>query len=259
MVGYSLRAGAQLCKASHDETYFINIDEAARCVVHTDFPVRAQADRMWRPVSNADEILGAAVARAEQLAAPELDSRPRRGVAILACMDTRLDIFPTLGVDRGDAHIIRNAGGLVTEDAIRSLTISQRLLGTTEIIVMMHDDCGLLGASDDYFADTLAREGVRPDWRLGGFDDVELTLSRGLMRLRTAPTLLVRDAIRGFVFDPATGVIREVDPFDDARDALPSVRDALPSVRDALPSVRDALPSVRDALPSAAADTGRVL
>lgn len=162
-------------------------------------------------MSNADDMLEVARARAEELAAPRLDPRPRRKVAVLACMDTRLDIFPMLGLDRGDAHIIRNAGGLVTDDALRSLTISQRLLGSEEIIVMMHDGCGLLGASEQDFADSLADEGARPTWRLGAFDDVERTLSLGLARLRSAPTLLVRDSIRGFVFDPATGAMREVD------------------------------------------------
>lgn len=176
-------------------------------------------------MSNADDMLEVAVARAEQLAAPGLDPRPRLKVAVLACMDTRLDIFPMLGLDRGDAHIIRNAGGLVTDDALRSLTISQHLLGTEEIIVMMHDGCGLLGASEEDFAETLAAEGALPTWRLGAFDDVERTLSLGLARLRSAPTLPARDAVRGFVFNPDTGAMREVDPFprDAADDDRPAV------------------------------------
>jgi carbonic anhydrase len=165
-------------------------------------------------MSNADEMLQTAVARTEELAAPGLDPRPRRKVSVLACMDTRLDIFPMLGIDRGDAHIIRNAGGLVTDDVLRSLTISQRLLGTEEIIVMMHDGCGLLGASDRDFADALAAAGVLPAWRLGAFDDVDRTLSESLTLLRTAPTLLHRDSIRGFVFNPDTGGLREVDALD---------------------------------------------
>ena len=101
---------------------------------------------------NADEMLAAAAARADELAAPGLSPRPRRKVAVLACMDTRIDLFPMLGLQRGDAHIIRNAGGLVTDDAIRSLSASQRLLGTEEIVVVMHDGCGLHGASEDEFA-----------------------------------------------------------------------------------------------------------
>ena len=162
-------------------------------------------------MSNADEMMAAAAARAEELAAPGLDARPRRKVAVLACMDTRIDLFPMLGIERGDAHIIRNAGGLVTDDAIRSLSASQRLLGTEEIVVVMHDGCGLHGASEDEFAETLASDGVLPTWRLGAFDDVEETLRGGLARLRTAPELPARAQIRGLVFDPETGRLLPVD------------------------------------------------
>src|SRR5215207_8686002 len=116
---------------------------------------------------NADDMLSVAAARAAELAAPGLDPRPRRKVAVLACMDTRIDLFPMLGLERGDAHIIRNAGGLVTEDAIRSLSVSQRLLETVEVVVVMHEGCGLHRASDDDFAEQLAADGVLPGWRLG--------------------------------------------------------------------------------------------
>ena len=159
---------------------------------------------------NADEMLAAASARAEDLAAPGLSPRPRRKVAVLACMDTRIDLFPMLGLERGDAHIIRNAGGLVTDDALRSLSASQRLLGTEEIVVVMHDGCGLHGASEDEFARALALDNVLPTWRLGAFNDVEATLRDSLARLRTARELPARDRIRGFVFNPETGVLREV-------------------------------------------------
>jgi carbonic anhydrase len=159
---------------------------------------------------NADDMLAVAAARSAELAAPGLDPRPRRKVAVLACMDTRIDLFPMLGIARGDAHIIRNAGGLVTDDAIRSLSASQRLLGTEEIVVVMHDGCGLNGASEDDFAATLASDGVLPTWRLGAFDDVEETLQHSLARLRSAPELPARDHIRGFVFNPETGELREV-------------------------------------------------
>jgi carbonic anhydrase len=162
-------------------------------------------------MSNADEMMAVAAARAEELAAPGLDPRPRRKVAVLACMDTRIDLFPMLGIERGDAHIIRNAGGLVTDDAIRSLSASQRLLGTEEIVVVMHDGCGLHGASEDEFAETLASDGVLPTWRLGAFDDVEETLRHSIARLRSAPELPARDRIRGLVFDPETGELREVE------------------------------------------------
>jgi carbonic anhydrase len=159
---------------------------------------------------NADEMLEVAAARAAELAAPGLSPRPRRKVAVLSCMDTRIDLFPMLGLKRGDAHIIRNAGGLATDDAIRSLSASQRLLGTEEIVVVMHNSCGLQGASEDAFAQALIADGVLPTWRLGAFDDIEATLRHSLTRLRSSPELLARDHIRGFVFDPESGGLREV-------------------------------------------------
>src|ERR671926_1974168 len=107
-------------------------------------------------MTHADDMLTAAAQHSEDLAAPGLSPRPRRKVAVLACMDTRIDLFPLLGIERGDAHIIRNAGGLVTDDALRSLSVSQRLLGTEEIVVVMHEDCGLQGASEDGFLHELA-------------------------------------------------------------------------------------------------------
>ena len=162
-------------------------------------------------MANADDMLETAAARAAELAAPGLDPRPGRKVAVLACMDTRIDLFPMLGLERGDAHIIRNAGGLVTDDALRSLSASQRLLGTEEIVVVMHDGCGLHGASEDEFRQGLADDGVLPSWRLGAFDDVDATLRASLTRLRASSELPARDQIRGFVFDPETGALREVE------------------------------------------------
>jgi len=163
-------------------------------------------------MSNADEMLKVAAARSEQLAARDLTPRPRRKVAVLACMDTRIDLFAMLGLERGDAHIIRNAGGLVTDDALRSLTVSQRLLGTEEIVVIMHEGCGLHGASEDEFRRSLAADGVLPTWRLGAFDDIEATLRHSLARLRSSPELTAHDHVRGFIFDPETGTLREIDP-----------------------------------------------
>jgi carbonic anhydrase len=160
---------------------------------------------------NADDMLTLARSRAPELAAPGLSPKPRRRVAVLACMDTRIDLFAMLGLQRGDAHIIRNAGGLATDDAIRSLSASQRLLGTEEIVVVMHEGCGLDGASDDEFAQALAADGVLPTWRLGAFDDLETALRQSLARLRSSRELSVRDHIRGFIFDPESGEMREVD------------------------------------------------
>lgn len=168
--------------------------------------------------SNADKMLGAAAERREALAVPEMTPRPRKKVAVLTCMDTRLDVLMLLGIERGDAHTIRNAGGLVTDDSLRSLAISQRLLGTEEVVVLMHDGCGLLGASDQDFARQLEADGVRPDWKLGAFTNVEEALRLGLDRLRSTPVLIHRDRIRGFVFDPETGTLREVEPAPGAGD-----------------------------------------
>jgi carbonic anhydrase len=159
---------------------------------------------------NADDMLAHAAERPADLAAPGLSPRPQRKVAVLSCMDTRIDLFPMLGLQRGDAHIIRNAGGLVTDDALRSLAASQRLLGTNEIVVVMHENCGLHGASEDRFTESLAADGVLPDWRLGAFDDLEGTLRASLERLRSSRELPARDVVRGFIFDPETGALREV-------------------------------------------------
>ncbi len=162
------------------------------------------------PMPNADKMLENAATRTADLAAPGLSPRPRLKVAVLACMDTRLDLFPMLGLQRGDAHIIRNAGGLVTDDAIRSLSASQRLLGTEEIVVVMHEGCGLQGASEDAFAQALVSDGVLPTWRLGAFEDVEATVLHSLTRLRSSRELVRREHVRGFVFDPESGALREV-------------------------------------------------
>jgi carbonic anhydrase len=161
---------------------------------------------------NADQMLAVAAANAAELAVPGGSSRPRRKVAVLSCMDTRIDLFPMLGIERGDAHIIRNAGGLATDDAIRSLSISQRVLGTEEIVVVMHEGCGLHGASEDDYAEALAADGVLPTWRMGAFTDVEDTLRHSLARLRGSKELVSRELIRGLVFDPESGRLREVDP-----------------------------------------------
>ncbi len=121
-------------------------------------------------------------------------ARPRRKLAVLTCMDVRIEPLSLLGLEVGDAHVIRNAGGLVTDDALRSLSISQRALGTEEIVLVMHEDCGLQGAPS----------------AIGGFEDLEATLRDGMERLRTSEELTARDRIRGFIFDPETGALREV-------------------------------------------------
>lgn len=158
---------------------------------------------------NAEQMLAHAGAHAGELALAGASPRPRLEVAVLSCMDTRIDLYALLGLSRGDAHILRNAGGLVTDDAIRSLSISQRELGTEEVIVVMHERCGLLGADEQGFARELERDGAHPSWGMGAFDDVDKALQEGLERLRGSAELAHRDHIHGFVFDPETGVLRE--------------------------------------------------
>ena len=136
---------------------------------------------------------------------------PALGVAVLACMDARLDPARALGFAEGDAHVIRNAGGVVTEDAIRSLTISQRLLGTTEIILIHHTDCGMLTFSDDAVKDEIARDtGIRPPFALEAFADLDADVVQSVARLRASPFLPHTDQVRGFVYDVASGRLREV-------------------------------------------------
>ena len=120
-----------------------------------------------------------------------MSARPRKGLAVVACMDTRLHPYELLGLERGDAHILRNAGGIVTDDVVRSLAVSQRKLGTEEVVVVMHEDCGMHGADEP-----------------GGFEDLEAELRRGMERLRSE--LPTGDRIRGLIFDPASGALREV-------------------------------------------------
>ena len=163
------------------------------------------------PSPSLDELLRNADRYSRVFTAGELLTPPALRLAVVSCMDSRIDLFALLGLHLGEAHVIRNAGGLVTDDVIRSLSASQRLLGTEEVVVVMHRGCGLHGASEDDFAQALAADGVLPDWRLGAFEDVDATLRHGLARLRSTPALPSRDRVRGFVFDPETGALDEVD------------------------------------------------
>ena len=136
---------------------------------------------------------------------------PAKGVAVLACMDARLDVYRLLGLHEGEAHVIRNAGGVVTDDAIRSLTISQRLLGTTEIILVHHTDCGMLTFTDDTFkADIQSDTGIKPHWSAEAFSDLEADVRQSIARIKASPFVPNRDSVRGFVFDVATGKLAEV-------------------------------------------------
>lgn len=140
-----------------------------------------------------------------------LAGAPALGVAVVACMDARLDLYSVLGLRPGDAHLIRNAGGLVTDDAIRSLAISQRYLGTQEIMLVHHTRCGMEGLDDDRLAAELEEEtGRRPEWRAGGFADAEEDVRRSIGAIRESPFIRNKESVRGFVFDVESGELREV-------------------------------------------------
>ena len=149
---------------------------------------------------------------AEVLSRGGLAAKGKQKVAVVACMDSRVDVFAALGLAPGEAHVIRNAGGLVTEDTIRSLTISQRLLGTEEIILIHHTDCGMLSFTDDGLCRTLEEEtGTRPTWEPGAFTDLADDIRRSVTRIKSSPFVPHTDAVRGFILDLATGRLEEVD------------------------------------------------
>jgi carbonic anhydrase len=137
--------------------------------------------------------------------------RPARKVAVVACMDSRIPLFGVLGLDIGDAHVIRNAGGVITEDVIRSLTISQHALGTREIVLVHHTECGLQSTDDISFADAVeAATGRRPPWAARAFTDVDQDVRESMRLIRESPYLLSHE-VRGTVFDVATGLVREIE------------------------------------------------
>lgn len=161
-------------------------------------------------MSVTDEYLANNAEYAATFSGP-LPLPPSRGVAVLACMDARINVYAVLGLEDGEAHVIRNAGGVVTADEIRSLAISQRLLGTREIILIHHTDCGMVTFTDDGFKEAIADEtGIKPEWAAEAFDDVEEDVRRSIRRITSSPFIPHRDQVRGFVFDVATGRLNEV-------------------------------------------------
>jgi carbonic anhydrase len=157
-----------------------------------------------------DDLLANNAEYAASFSGP-LPMPPAKGVAVLACMDARLDVYRLLGLHEGEAHVIRNAGGVVTDDAIRSLTISQRLLGTTEIVLVHHTDCGMLTFTDDAFkADIHSDTGIKPHWSAEAFSDLETDVRQSIARIKASPFVPNKDSVRGFVFDVATGKLTEV-------------------------------------------------
>ena len=140
-----------------------------------------------------------------------LHGAPARGLAVVACMDARLDVYRVLGLDEGDAHVIRNAGGVVSDDAIRSLVISQRFLGTREIMLIHHSDCGMMTFRDDAAKDEIEAEtGLRPSFALEAFGDLDQDVRQSIARIKASPFVPSKDQVRGFVFDCETGELNEV-------------------------------------------------
>jgi carbonic anhydrase len=162
-------------------------------------------------MSITDELLQNAERYVESFDQGDLPLPPGRKIAILACMDARLNPYGLLGLSEGDAHVIRNAGGVVSDDAIRSLAISQNLLGTEEIILIHHTDCGMLTFSDDELAEKLEGEtGQRPEWRALSFSDLEQDVHEGIERIRSSPFIPRTDSVRGFVYEVESGRLREI-------------------------------------------------
>ena len=161
-------------------------------------------------MSVTDEYLRNNAAYARSFTA-SLPARPARHVVVVACMDSRLDVPAVLGLGPGDAHVIRNAGGVVTDDMIRSLSISQRLLGTTEVILVHHTDCGMAKTTEDAFKGAVEAEtGIRPPWAVEAFTDPGADVRQSVGRIKASPFIPHKDAVRGFVFDVETGRLDEV-------------------------------------------------
>jgi carbonic anhydrase len=141
----------------------------------------------------------------------DLPLPPAKGLAVVACMDARLDLHKILGLEEGDAHVIRNAGGVVTDDEIRSLAISQRLLGTEEIVLIHHTGCGMLTFTDDEFRGQIQEEtGIKPEWAAEAFSDLDTDVRQSVARIKASPFIPNKDSIRGFVYEVETGKLREV-------------------------------------------------
>jgi carbonic anhydrase len=163
-----------------------------------------------------DDLLGNNEAYADGLPAQHLDVKPQRQLAIVTCMDSRLNVFAALGLNDGEAHVLRNAGGVITDDVIRSLALSQRRLGTREVMLIHHTNCGVESLSDDAFrAELQEATGVAPSFAIESFDDVDADVRQSLLRVRRSDFLPHRDLVRGFVYDVDTHRLREITVEDE--------------------------------------------
>jgi carbonic anhydrase len=162
-------------------------------------------------VSSTDELLANNESYVAAFDKGDLPLPPAKKVAVIACMDARLSVYGMLGLTEGDAHVIRNAGGVVTDDEIRSLAISQRLLGTEEIILIHHTDCGMLTFTDDAFKAAIEKDtGIRPTWAAEAFPDLDGDVRQSIARVKASRFVPHTDAVRGFVYEVETGRLREV-------------------------------------------------
>jgi carbonic anhydrase len=162
-------------------------------------------------MSVTDELLANAEAYAARFDKGDLPLPPGKKLAIVACMDARLNPYGLLGLQEGDAHVIRNAGGVITDDEIRSLTISQRLLGTEEIMLIHHTDCGMLTFTDDDFRRSVQEDtGIKPEWAAESFSDIDEDVRQSIARIQASPFIPLKDSVRGFVYEVETGRLREV-------------------------------------------------
>jgi carbonic anhydrase len=167
-------------------------------------------EKKEQAMSVTDELLQNNAAYAESFDKGDLLLPPARGVAVVACMDARLDVHKILGLEEGDAHVIRNAGGVITDDEIRSLAISQRLLGTREIILIHHTDCGMLTFSDDELKAQIQDDvGMKPHFSLESFSDLEEDVRQSIRRIQANPFIPHKDSVRGFIYEVETGRLRE--------------------------------------------------
>ncbi|MFC4030343.1 beta-class carbonic anhydrase [Streptomyces polygonati] len=163
-----------------------------------------------RTASVTDRLVEANQRYAAAFHDPGMDAQPVLKVAVVACMDARIDLHKALGLELGDCHTIRNAGGVVTDDAIRSLTISQRALGTRSVVLIHHTGCGLQSITEDFRTELESEVGQRPTWAVEAFTDVDQDVRQSMARVRTSPFLAHTDDVRGFVFDVQTGLLREI-------------------------------------------------
>ncbi|MGA2520037.1 MAG: carbonic anhydrase [Acidimicrobiales bacterium] len=164
-------------------------------------------------MSSTDELLANAARYAAAFDKAGLPTPPARKVAVVACMDSRLNVFALLGLAEGDAHVIRNAGGLITDDQIRSLALSQRLLGTEEIILIHHTECGMQSVPDEEFRRQLLDDtGIEPPWAVESSDDLDANVRMSMARIVASPFIPVTSKMRGFIYDVRDGTLREVTP-----------------------------------------------